>query len=56
MIRLRVAKNILCGGTEIALERKSGDVFYSGPTTHSITNTGKTPIHNLIVKLREVRQ
>jgi quercetin dioxygenase-like cupin family protein len=46
-------KAILPDGREIPLARKEGDVFYSGPVTHRIANTGKTPIHNLIVELRE---
>src|SRR5262245_40186434 len=50
------SKTILPDGTEVALTRKPGDVFYNGPTTHRITNTGKTPIHNLIVELRDVRK
>jgi beta-alanine degradation protein BauB len=50
------AKNILPDGTEVALSRKPGDVFYNGPTTHRITNTGKTPIHNLIVELKDVQK
>ena len=29
------------------------DVFYNGPVTHWIANTGQTPIHNLIVELRD---
>jgi hypothetical protein len=49
-------KAILANGTEIALARKAGDVFYSGPVTHQIGNTGETPIHNLIVELKEVDQ
>jgi len=48
------AKSVSADGTEVPLERKPGDVFYSGPTTHRIVNTGKTPIHNLIVELKEV--
>jgi len=47
-------KQILPDGTEIPLARTPGDVFYSGPTTHRIVNTGKTPIHNLIVELKTV--
>jgi hypothetical protein len=47
-------KAILADATEIPLARKTGDVFYSGPVTHKIVNTGTTPIHNLIVELREV--
>jgi quercetin dioxygenase-like cupin family protein len=47
-------KAILANGTEIPLNRKPGDVFYNGPTTHRIVNTGKTQIHNLIVELKKV--
>lgn len=47
-------KAILGDGTEVPLARKPGDVFYSGPVTHQIVNTGRTPIHNLIVELKEV--
>ena|SRR5471030_2875339 len=45
-------KNILADGTETPLSRKPGDVFYSGPVTHRIVNTGNQPIHNLIVELK----
>jgi hypothetical protein len=45
-------KAILPDGTEVLLARQSGDVFCNGPVTHKVTNTGKTPIHNLIVELR----
>ena len=47
-------KAILADGTEIPLSRKPGDVFYSGPVTHKIVNTGNTRIHNLIVELKRV--
>jgi mannose-6-phosphate isomerase-like protein (cupin superfamily) len=47
-------KAILADGTEIPLARKPGEVFYNGPTTHKIANTGNTPIHNLIVELKKV--
>lgn len=47
-------KAILANGTEVPLARKPGDVFYSGPVTHKIVNTGDTPIHNLIVELKKV--
>ncbi len=30
------------------------DVFYSGPVTHRIANTGTTAIHNLIVESTHV--
>lgn len=46
-------KAILPDGREIALSRKAGDTFYSGPVTHRIANTGTTPIHNLIVELKD---
>jgi quercetin dioxygenase-like cupin family protein len=48
------ATNILPDGTKQALSRKPGDVFYNGPTTHRIANTGTTAIHNLIVELKDV--
>jgi mannose-6-phosphate isomerase-like protein (cupin superfamily) len=47
-------KAILADGTEVALARKPGEVFYNGPVTHKIVNTGRTPIHNLIVELKKV--
>jgi quercetin dioxygenase-like cupin family protein len=46
-------KAILPDGTQVSLARKAGDVFYSGPVTHQIANTGRTPIHNLIVELKD---
>jgi hypothetical protein len=48
-------KAILADGTEVQLGRKAGDVFYSGPVTHKIVNTGGTHIHNLIVELKKVK-
>ena len=47
-------KAILADGTEVPLNRKPGDVFYNGPNTHMVVNTGNTPIHNLIVELKKV--
>jgi beta-alanine degradation protein BauB len=47
------ARSVLADGTEATLARKPGDVFYSGPVTHRIVNTGTTPIHNLIVELKD---
>ena len=49
------AKSTSSDGTEATLARRAGDVFYSGPVVHRITNTGETPIHNLIVELRDAR-
>lgn len=48
------ARAVLADGTEVRLARKAGDVFYGEPVTHRIVNTGTTPIHNLIVELKEV--
>ena len=48
------AKAVLADGTEVPLARKAGDVFYNGPVKHRIVNTGTTPIHNLIVELKDV--
>jgi beta-alanine degradation protein BauB len=45
---------ILADGRDIPLARKAGDVFYSEPVTHRIKNTGTTPIHNLVVELKDV--
>ena len=39
--------------TEGPATNAKGDVFFNEPVTHKITNTGTTPIHNLIVELRE---
>ena len=47
---------ILANGTAVPLVRKAGHVFYNGPVTHKIVNTGDTPIHNLIVELSEVTE
>ena len=47
------AKSTSSDGTEATLARRAGDVFYSGPVVHRITNTRDTPIHNLIVGLRD---
>ncbi len=46
------ARFVLADGSVKTAERKTGDVFYSGPVTHSVENTGSTPIHNLIVELK----
>jgi hypothetical protein len=47
-------KAILADRTEVPLVRKPGEIFYNGPTTHKIANTGNTPIHNLIAELKKV--
>lgn len=47
-------KAVLADGREIPLARKPGDVFYNGPVTHRVMNTGTRPIHNLIVELKKV--
>ena len=46
------AKFVLADGSVKIAERKAGDVFFSGPVTHTVENVGNTPIHNLIVELK----
>lgn len=46
------ARFVLADGSVKSVERKAGDVFFSGPVTHSVENIGTTPIHNLIVELK----
>ena len=46
------AKAILPDGREVPLVRKKGEVFFNDAVTHRIANTGTTPIHNLIVELK----
>jgi beta-alanine degradation protein BauB len=46
------ARFALADGSVKTAERKAGDVFFSGPVTHSVENVGDTPIHNLIVELK----
>ena len=48
------ARFVFADGSVKTAERKAGDVFYSGPVTHSVENIGNTPIHNLIVELKGV--
>jgi len=47
--------SILPDGRQIPLIRKKGDVFFNEAVTHKITNTGTTPIHNLIVELKDAK-
>lgn len=46
------ARFVLADGSTKVAERVAGDVFYSGPVTHSVENMGTMPIHNLIVELK----
>jgi quercetin dioxygenase-like cupin family protein len=46
------ARFVLPDGSMKTAERKAGDVFFSGPVTHTVENIGNTPIHNLIVELK----
>ena len=46
------ARFVLADGSVKTAERSAGDVFFSGPVTHIVENTGTTPIHNLIVELK----
>jgi hypothetical protein len=46
------ARFVLADGSVKVADRTAGDVFFSGPVTHSVENIGTTPIHNLIVELK----
>jgi beta-alanine degradation protein BauB len=46
------ARFVLADGSAKTAERRAGDVFYSGPVTHSVENLGTLPIHNLIVEIK----
>ena len=46
------ARFVLADGSTKTAERLAGDVFYSGPVTHTVENLGQTPIHNLIVEIK----
>ena len=46
------ARFVLADGSVKTAERKAGDVFFSGPVTHTVENLGNTTIHNLIVELK----
>lgn len=46
------ARFVLADGSVKMAARKAGDVFFSGPVTHTVENVGQTPIHNLIVELK----
>ena len=46
------ARFVLADGSVKTAKPKTGDVFFSGPVTHSVENVGDTPIHNLIVELK----
>ena len=48
------ARFVLADGSTKIAERARGDVFFSGPVSHSVENIGATPIHNLIVELKSV--
>jgi len=41
-------KATLADGRETPLARKPGDVFYNGPITHQIVNTGNTEEGDLV--------
>jgi hypothetical protein len=48
------ARFVLAEGSTKLAERVSGDVFFSGPVTHTVGDIGTAPIHNLIVELKSV--
>ena len=46
------ARFVLADGSTKTAKRVAGEVFYSGPVTHTVENLGTTPIHNLIVEIK----
>ena len=40
-------------GTQRISERKAGEAYWNEPITHSVENLGTTPVHNLIVELKQ---
>ena len=48
------ARFVLADGSTKTAERRTGDVFYSGPVTHTVENLGTTPIHNLIIEIKDM--
>jgi beta-alanine degradation protein BauB len=46
------ARITLPDGTHRISERKGGEAYWNPPISHSVTNLGDTPIHNLIVEIK----
>lgn len=40
-------------GTTRISQRKAGEAYWNPPITHSVENLGRTPIHNLIVEMKQ---
>jgi quercetin dioxygenase-like cupin family protein len=40
-------------GTKRAMDRKPGEVAWSGPVTHDTRNSGKQKVHTLVIELKE---
>ena len=49
------ARFVLADGSVRTARRNAGDVFFSGPVTHTVENLGTKPIHNLIVEIKDDR-
>lgn len=43
----------LADGSERVVDRRRGDAFWGDAVTHSVQNLADTPIHNLIVELKD---
>jgi quercetin dioxygenase-like cupin family protein len=47
------ATQTMADGTTRSMDRKPGEVLWSGPVTHDTRNTGKTAVHTLVIELKE---
>ena len=49
------ALQTMADGTTKALERKPGEVLWSGPVTHETKNTGKSATRTLVIELKDAQ-
>ena len=46
------ARQVQADGTSRDMQRKAGEVAWSGPVTHDTTNTGSAPVRTLVIELK----
>lgn len=49
------AMQTMADGTTKAMERKPGEVLWSGPVTHDTRNTGKSAVRTLVIELKDAQ-
>ena len=47
------ATQTMADGSTKQMQRKPGEVLWSGPVTHDTKNTGKTEVKTLVIELKE---